>query len=163
VCHADGRLSPTDIYAPCCAQRTNAYMLVLHSLKNGVHFKVSQKRTSYHSAKCYQNGLLLLSVHQCATEGLSALRAATMGPNSSGCPPTQRQEVPFTVAPGRYSGHNHVSHVCSLNAARCGKSWHLNNGLFGRRGQRGVFPDTAAAGAAQPNRYALKTTPPDID
>jgi hypothetical protein len=29
VCHADGRLSPTDIYAPCCARRINAYMLEL--------------------------------------------------------------------------------------------------------------------------------------
>jgi hypothetical protein len=34
VCHADGRLSPTDIYAPCCAQRTNAYMLEI--MKNDI-------------------------------------------------------------------------------------------------------------------------------
>ncbi len=26
-CHPEGRLSPTDIYTPCCAQRINAYKL----------------------------------------------------------------------------------------------------------------------------------------
>jgi hypothetical protein len=114
---------------------------------------VSQKRTSHQSGMCQRNRMAILPGHQCATNGFSVFRATSTGQHSSGQLPIQRLGVSFFVLPGERNGHIQASRVRSLSAVRCSKYRHLTNGLFGRRGQRGVFPATSAAGAAQPRRY----------
>jgi len=129
--------------------------LSAHSLKKGVHFKVIQKRTSYHHSGMRQrNHLAMFPEHRCATNGFSVTGATTLGRHLPGKASAQMWEAQFNVVLGRCGNQNVVSRFCSKRNARCSKSWHLTNGLYGRRGQRGVFPETAAAGAAQPHRYA---------
>jgi hypothetical protein len=68
-----------------------------------------------------------------------------MGLHSSGQLPVQMRQIFFFVVPGGHGAQSQASRVRSLSVARCSKSGHLTNGLFGRRGQRGVFPATPAA------------------
>jgi hypothetical protein len=118
----------------------------------GVHFRVRQKTTSPHPSQCQRMSLVLLAEHRCATTGNSALCATTMGQYSLGHESTRSWVVSFKVALVKCSVRNEAFRVCSTGTAHRSKPRHLTNVSYGRRGQRGVFPETAAAGAAQPGR-----------
>ena len=96
--------------------------------------------------------LVLLPEHRCATTGNSALCATTVGQYSLGHVSTRSWVVSFKVALGKSRVRNEAFRVCSTGTARCSKPRHLTNVSYGRRVRRGVFPETAAAGAAQPGR-----------
>ena len=96
--------------------------------------------------------MALLSERRCATTGNSALCATTMGQYSLGRVSTRGWAVSFKGALGKSRVRNEAFRVCSPGAARCSKPRHLTNVSYGRRVRRGVFPETAAGGAAQPGR-----------
>jgi hypothetical protein len=129
---------------------------VLHSSKKGAQFKVSQKRTSYQPVTGQQNRLAALHERLYTTKCFSVSGATTLGRYLPRKVSNQIWVVQFNVVLGGLGDYNTVSRICSKSNARCSRSWHLTNGLFGRRGQRGVFPEKAVARAAQLGRWASK-------
>jgi hypothetical protein len=72
------------------------------SFKKGVHFKMSEKRTSYPSGMYQRNRLVILPKRRCATKDTSVSSATTLGLYLHRQASTQIWETHFKVVPGRF-------------------------------------------------------------
>jgi hypothetical protein len=100
-------------------------------MNNGVHFKVNQQRTSYHSGTRQQMGLLMLPEHRCATKGKAVDCATTMGQTISGALPFRMWGASFNNAPGTPGSQHEVQRFRSFIKARCSQPGNLTMRLCG--------------------------------